>query len=116
MMMMMVTGMNAHAHSGDVDRVSAYVRLECHGRGGGGMREGRLGGIVGAEQLAEIGVLLGGQWGTRRMGRGVRTERSSSKSLSLRWVASCCKPATMLCARWMGRRRGEAETRYLCGL
>lgn len=58
-----VTGMDTHAHAGDVDRVSPYVRLERHCRGCGWMGERRFRGIVGAKELSEIGILLADQVG-----------------------------------------------------
>jgi hypothetical protein len=58
-----VTGVNAHAHARDVDRVPAYVCLEGHCRGRRWMGERRFRRVVGAKELSEVGVLLADQAG-----------------------------------------------------
>lgn len=91
-----VTSVHAHAHAGDVDRVPPYVCLEGHCGRGRWMGKRRLGRIVGTKELSEIGVLLVDQADDYGQHGGGQTERSSSKSFNFKWVASCCRPATML--------------------
>lgn len=64
-----VTSMNAHAHTGDVDRVPPYVCLECHRRERRWMGEGHFRRVVGAEKLSDVCVLWIDQAGDYQHGR-----------------------------------------------